>query len=313
MSFTPTGFGATIFGQRYALNGTETWLEMARRTAGIVASCEDNGKIKEYSDRFYEIIADGLFMPGGRICYAAGRPKGQMLNCFVLPTSDSREGWAQTASDSLIVSGTGGGVGINCSPIRPRGSVIKGHAGKATGAVSLMEIINAIGEVIRAGGGRRTALMLCLNHDHPDIPEFLDKKLDLGKLNNANVSVVFQNEDPNVFLKKVENDEVHEFVWNGQVNATMPARELWRKILENAVQCGEPGILNGYLANQMSNIWYHKPLISTNPCGEIWLEAYGCCDLGALVLSRFVQDGRLDKRRLARVISLAVRFLDNVL
>lgn len=311
--FEPEGFGAGIFQKRYAINGTETWSEAARRWANTVSACEENGKVREYSDKFYDIIASGLFMPGGRICYAAGRPKGQLLNCFVAPTSDSREGWGQLSYDSLVISGTGGGVGTNYSPVRPRGTPIHGHTSPATGAVSLMEIVNSIGEVIRAGGGRRTALMMCLNHDHPDTPEFLDKKLNLDKLNNANVSVVFMNEDPGKFLKKVERDEVHDFVWNGQVVSSMPARELWGKILENAVRCGEPGILNGFYANQQSNIWYHKPLISTNPCGEIWLEAYGCCDLGAIVLPRFVRDGQLDKKLLARTISLGVRFLDNVL
>lgn len=311
--FEPTDFGATIFKGRYSLNETETWADASKRVATLVASAEENGKVKVYTEAFYDIIADGYFVPGGRIMYAAGRPKGQLLNCFVDPTSDSREGWAQTASDSLIISGTGGGVGTNFSPVRPRGTLIHGHAGKATGAVSLMEIVNAIGQVIRAGGGRRTALMFCLNHDHPDIPEFLDAKLDLKRLNNANVSVAFMNEDMNKFFRRVEKDDLHDFTWNGQVVASMPARELWHKILDNAVQCGEPGILNGYFANQQNNIWYHKPLVSTNPCGEIWLEPYGCCDLGALVLSRFVRDGELDKKLLARVIALSVRFLDNVL
>ena len=311
--FEPTGFSKTIFQGRYSLNETEPWSEACRRVASVIAAAEENGKVKEYGDYFYTILSENLFMPGGRIMYAAGRPKGQMLNCFVIPTADSREGWGQTAYDSLVVSGTGGGIGINCSPIRPRGSVIRGHSGRATGAVSVMEIINGIGEVIRAGGGRRTALMLCLNIDHADTPEFINKKLDLGQLNNANVSVVFMNDGPQTFLNEVGADALHEFVWNGQVVGSMPARELWRKILDNAVLAGEPGLLNGYLANQQNNIWYYRPLISTNPCGEIWLEAYGCCDLGALVLPRFVVNGQLDKRLLARTISLAVRFLDNVL
>lgn len=310
--FEPKGFGATIFTKRYALNQTETWPEMGRRVGGVVASCEENGKVRLYTDIFSQMIIDGLFMPGGRIVYAAGRPKGQMLNCFVAPVSDSREGWGQLTYDSIVISGTGGGVGVNYSPVRHRGAMIHGH-GTATGSVSLMEIINAAGEVIRAGGDRRTALMMCLNHDHPDIPEFLDKKLDLKKLTNANVSVSFMNEDPAKFLRKVERDEVHDFVWNDRVVTSMPAREMWRKILDNAVLCGEPGILNGHLANEMNNLWYCRPLISTNPCGEIWLEAYGCCDLGALVLPNFIVDGQLDKKLLARTITHAVRFLDNVL
>lgn len=311
--FEPKGFGATIFSDRYAVNENEPWADAARRTSGVIASAEENGKVKLYSEAFYDMIVNGLFMPGGRIMYGAGRPRGQMLNCFVTPTTDSREGWGQLASDCIIISGTGGGVGTNYSPIRPRGAVIHGHASPATGAVSLMQIVNAAGEVIRGGGGRRTALMMCLNHDHPDVPEFINKKVDLKQLNNANVSIAFVNEPISTFLRRVDRDEVHEFVWNGQVVATMPARELWQKVLDNAVLSGEPGILNGYYANQMSNIWYHKPLISTNPCGEIWLEAYGCCDLGALVLPRFVRDGVLDKKLLARTIALAVRFLDNVL
>lgn len=72
-------------------------------------------------------------------------------------------------------------------------------------------------------------------------------------------------------------------------------------------------MLNSHEANAKSNIWYHKQLISTNPCGEIWLEPYGCCCLGALVLNRFVDDGRMDWDQLEETIRVSVRFLDNVL
>lgn len=304
------GLSERIFKERYAINENETWEDACLRVSSVVSYAESNNSIKE---KFFEELKENRFCPAGRIWYGSGRPKGQMLNCFVVPTSDSREGWGDTVRDSIIVSGTGGGIGFNFSPIRPRGSEIHGHSGKATGAVSLMEIINSAGEVIRAGGGRRTALMLCLNHKHPDIIEFMDKKLDLKQLNNANISIVFMNESPDKFLKKVEKDELHEFYWNEKVISSVPAKELWHKIISNSVVNGEPGILNGWLANQQNNLWYHKPLISTNPCGEIWLEAYGCCDLGALVLPRFVKDGEIDKKLLARTIQIAVRFLDNVL
>jgi ribonucleoside-diphosphate reductase alpha chain len=167
--------------------------------------------------------------------------------CFVVPTEDSREGWGQTASDVLVISGTGGGVGVNCSPVRSRGSAIHGTGGIATGAVSLMRIINAVGEQIKAGGGRRTALMLCLDAKHGDIQEFLEAKLDLAELNNANVSVVF-SDDPEEFFKREGSGDT------------------WRKIVVNALKSGEPGILNSYYANKMSNIWNVAPLIATNPC-----------------------------------------------
>ena len=85
-----------------------------------------------------------------------------------MPTDDSREGWGKTVSDMLIISGTGGGVGMNFTPIRPRGTSIKGTGGVATGAVSLMEVINQTGEVIKCGGGRRRAFMLFLPYNHGD-------------------------------------------------------------------------------------------------------------------------------------------------
>jgi ribonucleoside-diphosphate reductase alpha chain len=323
--FQPEGLGLTIFGDRYARHEEETWVEGARRVADHVAAAEDNGKVKLYSDRFYNEIASGYFFPGGRIMYGAGRPKAQLLNCFVIPTADSREGWARATSDVIIISSLMGGVGANLSPIRPRGSIIKGTGGVATGAVSLMRLINGVGNEIVGGGGRRMALMLCLDATHPDLPEFLDAKLDRKELNNANISVIL-NFDPEIFIEKVVKGEDLEFSFNGVPTPnrveehgelvetwTINARDLWMRIVENAWQNGEPGVLNSYLANKMNNIWYHKPLISTNPCGEIWLEEYGCCDLGSLVLPQFVDDGKFNWDKLDETIRLGVRFLDDVL
>jgi len=235
-----------------------------------------------------------------------------MLNCFVVGTSDSREGWGKTVSDSIVISGTGGGVGLNCSPVRPRGSSINGTGGQATGAVSLMEIINATGEVIKAGGGRRTALMLCLSLSHGDIAEFLDKKLDLKQLNNANISVVF-DEDPEIFFKLVREGGEWPLMHQGRQVGSMPAKLLWERIVVNALSGGEPGALNRHLANKMSNIWYIEELTSTNPCGEIWMSPYDCCCLGALVLPRFVVGGEVDWDMLKDTVKTGVRFLDNVL
>lgn len=323
--FQPEGLGLTVFQERYARNEEETWEQAARRVADHVAAAEDNGKVKAYGDRFYEQIASGRFIPGGRILYGAGRPKAQLLNCFVIPTSDSREGWAKSVSDVIIISSLMGGVGANLSPIRPRGSLIKGTGGRATGAVSLMRMINGVGDEIVGGGGRRMALMLCLAANHPDLPEFLDAKLDRNELNNANISVII-NFDTDDFVKKVKRDEDIEFTFNGTSWAnvreengelietwSISARDLWYRIVQNAWENGEPGVLNQDLANRMNNIYYYKNLVSTNPCGEIWLEEYGCCDLGSLVLPRFVRNGEFDWDVLDESIRLGVRFLDNVL
>ena len=188
--YQPTGLSNTIFSGKYTIHPDETWKQAGRRVAHHVAGAEgDNaGEIEE---QFYDQIVSNKFMPGGRIWYGAGRPRGQMLNCFVLKMpGDSREGWGKAINDMLIISGTGGGVGINFSSVRPRGSKINGTGGTATGAVSLMNMINGVGGELVSGGARRVALMMDLNITHPDVLEFIDAKLDRGKLNNANVSVV---------------------------------------------------------------------------------------------------------------------------
>jgi len=159
------------------------------------------------------------------------------------------------------------------------------------------------------------ALMLDLNLTHPDMPEFIDAKLDKSQLNNANVSVIIDKRMGAAdFTSKVKNGKDFDLLHRGSHYGKQNAKELWEKIVSNAWSSGEPGVLNGELANKESNIWYHKPLVSTNPCGEIWLENYGCCDLGAIVLPRFVSElGEVNWYEMKKTIHTAVRFLDNVL
>lgn len=308
----------TIFKARYVFHPEETWEQASSRVSDCIARAESD--YIRWSKVFNEEISNGYFMPGGRIWYGAGRPISQLLNCFVIPTEDSREGWAKSVGDNIIIAGTGGGNGQNYSNIRPRGSIIRGTGGYATGSVSLMKIENAVLEEVRGGASRRAARMMCLNIDHPDIEEFLNVKLDLKQLNNANISVVFMN-DPEEFFDLVKNDLPLELKWQGQVVKTVSAKELWFKIVANALKNGEPGILNGYLANHLSNISYCRTLVSTNPCGEIFMQPYSTCCLGAVVLSRFVKVkskasrivDRIDWDALRHSVTTAVRFLDDVL
>lgn len=318
MSYQPEGLALQIFQSRHASHETESWTEACERVALHVSNAEQGEARNEWYRKFQAALEDNLFMPGGRIWYGSGRPRGNLLNCFVVPTSDSREGWGKTVSDTIIISGTGGGVGINFSPTRPRGSKISGTGGTATGAVSEMEMVNSVGDVIKAGGGRRVALMFCLSYNHGDVVEFMDKKLDRDELNNANVSIVF-DDDPEQFFRAVRDDLPWPLMHQGRKVGELPARAMWQRVVANALKPregqggGEPGLLNGYLANKLSNIWYVEPLVSTNPCGEIWMSPYDCCCLGSVVLPRFVAGGRFQWERLRQTIELGVRFLDDVL
>tara|TARA_B100001079_G_C16411193_1_gene516623 strand:+ start:8887 stop:10782 length:1896 start_codon:yes stop_codon:yes gene_type:complete len=356
--YEPKDFAEIIFKQRYAITANETYEEACLRVAKHVAMAE-NGSSEKYAERFSKAMVENKFIPGGRIWYGSGRMKGQLLNCFVIPTEDTREGWGKAVNDMLIISGTGGGVGMNFSPVRPRGAPIRGTGGESTGAVSLMEIINQTGEVIKAGGGRRTALMQCLRYDHADILEFLHKKFNKVDVNKDNLVEFMNNTYPNLpkddldrivemysgdfeevvkslikyqldqrlknanvsvlvdqkFFDSIKNDEFIEFEWGGKEMGRVKAREIWDIIIKNSWESGEPGILNQGFANDMNNIWYHKKLVSTNPCGEIWLEEYGCCDLGAINLVNHIdsETNDIDWDSLADTVTLGVRFLDNVL
>lgn len=309
--FRPDDLGLEQFKNSYAASPEETWAQGSRRVADHNAAAEDPSVRQAWADRFYKIIVSGLFMPGGRIWYGSGRPRAQQLNCFVIPSYDSIKGWGDMVSQSMQISGTGGGVGIPFTSIRPRGFP-KSTGGESTGPVSLMRIDDATGYELVAGGSRRMAKMWALGIRHPDIPEFLDCKLQDGRLQNGNISVIVDF-PADEFVSSVRKNGTIRQEWGGKKVGEIDAAPLWKRLVDNAWNNGEPGVLNGHLANQENNIHYHNQLICTNPCGEIWLEPYGCCCLGALVLPRFVRGGEVDWDMLESTIRAAVRFLDDVL
>lgn len=308
--YSPQGFAFEIFRDRYAIHAEETFEQACERVARFIADAEMGVKRDEYFSRFLDILDTNRFSPGGRIWRGAGRPRGQLLNCFVWSDDlDSREGWGDVLRAVTIISGTGGGVGINFSRIRPKGTLIRGTGGEATGAVSLMRAINAVCNELREGGGRRSALMFCLNYDHPDLIEFLEAKLDRKELSNANISVCIDD----TFLKLLDEQGEVIFKWQGDEIGRIAAKDIWDKIVKNALESGDPGLLNIGLANTMNTISYRHDLVSTNPCGEIWMPPYDCCCLGAVNLYTHVTDGDIDWDMLEETIAIGVRFLDNVL
>lgn len=312
MKFQPTGYSETIFKLRYAFTEEETWDQACDRVARQMAACESPEKFEKYHEKFYSVLVDNLFVPGGRIWYNSGRPHPQLLNCFVLTNNlDSKEGWGRILYENVVTSMTGGGCGQDFSDVRPNGAEIKGHRGICPGPVELMKGVNSGARMVRAGGGRRAANMFSLDLDHPDVEEFLDAKLVRGELDMANVSV--RSKNTLEFIEAVKNDGDWELQWKGKYKKTVKARDLWNKIVKNAWDSAEPGFLNMELALSESTIYYIEDLVTTNPCGEIFLAPYGNCCLGHLVLPNFVKNGKLDKSLLGKAVSTGVRFLDNVL
>lgn len=312
MTFKPTGFSETIFKDRYSFTKDESWEEACARVAKQMAIAETSEKKKQYETIFNDVLVSNRFVPGGRIWYNSGRNSPQLLNCFVLTNQlDSKEGWGEIAKQMIITSMTGGGCGIDFSDVRPRGAPIGDQKGDCPGPVELMRLIDNCSKPVRAGGQRRVALMFSLDLDHPDVIEFLDAKLEKGELTHANVSVRVKRTTE--FMKAVQADGDWELSWKGKYKRTVKAKDIWDKIIKNAYNSAEPGVLNWELVNNENNIGYIEELVTTNPCGEIALSAYDCCCLGHLVLPRFLNGSELDWAALADTVRIGVRFLDNVL
>jgi ribonucleotide reductase alpha subunit len=250
----------SIFSKRYALHENESWEDACRRVGRVVANAETTDVCK-YKEDFAEVINDMFFLPGGRILRNAGRPRGSLFNCYVLPVGDSREEIGQWFRDSLILWGEGGGVGCNLSALRPHGAPIKGVGGVSSGPVSFLEASDAVANTIESGGSRRAAALATLVVSHPDIMEFIDAKMVHGKLSHYNISVAVTEE----FIEAVEKDEDWEFKFNQQPQGKIKAREIWDKIMDNMITHAEPGLLN-WDNLRSNNSYYYSPISATNPC-----------------------------------------------
>ena len=206
--------GQEIFETRYAYPGETKWSERAKVIAKVIASAETDEDKEKVEKMFYDAVGSGDLIPGGRIIFGAGRNRGNhnLLNCYVIIPEDSVDSIGKTVQDMYRISCAGGGVGFNVSKIRPKGDDIGSVLNSAPGSVSVLKMINEVGEHVRAGKNRRTALMGILNITHPDLLEFLSVKLDQGELNNFNISVAITNR----FLEAIELDEDWYFSFNNK-------------------------------------------------------------------------------------------------
>src|SRR5271157_4520627 len=123
-------------------NDGEDWEKCTFRVASAVAGIEKNKE--EYITKFHEMINNMDFLPAGRILRNAGRPKGSLFNCYVIPCGDSIEEIGQFYKDALILWSEGGGVGCNFTSLRPSGDPILGKGGNSSGMVSFIEGANYI-------------------------------------------------------------------------------------------------------------------------------------------------------------------------
>lgn len=336
------GIRRDIFLDRYSLKSVdgkpmeEYPEQMWARVAWGIAQVEKTEKLRrEWEEKFYRAMENFKFVPAGRILSGAGTGyQITFYNCYVIPSpKDSRHGIMQNVELTVEIQARGGGVGVNLSSLRPRGSRVKKVNGTSSGPVNWASLYSTANhDVIQQGGTRRGALMLMLNDWHPDVEEFITVKQDLTKIPGANLSVCVSDS----FMEAAAGDADwqllfpdldtpgYDELWDGDLEKwrsrglpvktykTVKARHLWDLIVQAAWRSAEPGVVFIDRYNKLSNSWYFEKIIATNPCGEQGLGEWGVCNLGHVNLSAFVKDGKMDYEELSRYVAVATRFLDNI-
>ena len=277
-----------------------------------------NGPIKK-------AIKDKKFMPAGRILAGRGLDKfGRKItlsNCYVMPkVEDNIEAIFDTAKYLARTYSYGGGCGLTLSNLRPKGAKVNNAANTTTGAVSFMDLFSLVTGLIGMKG-RRGALMLNLDVNHPDIEEFINVKNDLTKVNYANISVNIDDE----FMIAVKNDTEYDLHFSveatgEEIRRTIKARDLFRTLAKNNWNMAEPGIL---YSNKI-NTWHLMSedtsfeFAGVNPCAEETLPAFGSCNLASMNLSEFVKNpftkyARFEFERFGELVRNGVIYLNEVL
>jgi ribonucleoside-diphosphate reductase alpha chain len=341
--FTATQpISADVLREKYLKAGETGAEDVYRRVARALASVEAEATRPQHEALFLANLHAGA-IGAGRIMSAAGTDiQATLINCFVQPVGDCIQGLDdegypgiyEALREAAETMRRGGGVGYDFSRIRPLGAWVKGTASIASGPCSYMNVFDQSCATVESAGARRGAQMGVLRMDHPDVLEFITSKRTPGRWNNFNVSVGVSDAFMQALLDDQPWELVHRAVPGAELKAagsfqrpdglwvyrTLAARELWDTVMQSAYDFAEPGILFLDPINQDNNLRYCESISATNPCGEQPLPPYGCCDLGPIILPRFVRHPFgfggtpvFDFNAFEASVTTQVRALDNVL
>lgn len=306
-----------IWEERYRISelNENTLADTFERVARHLSAPEGNEHTHWYH-KFLQIMLDKRFIPGGRILANAGRGYQYTLaNCFVSGTlSPSMESVFYKLTETLLTLQSGGGVGIDFSPLPHRHPT--GHLSDSllNGPAAFLNLWDRTSETLCNNTSRHSAMMGVLDCSHPDIMNFIEAKQSAYSLQHFNLSVLITD----AFMQTLNNGGTWPLRYRGDIIRSIPAEEVWQAILKNNLTGGEPGVLFIDTINRSNRLAYKETIRTTNPCGELPLPPHGSCILGSLVLPHFVEapftaKARINLPLLESTAGIAVRLLDNAL
>ena len=304
-------------------------------------------KREERAIEFYKLLSSFDYMSSTPTLFNSGTKRPQLSSCYLTTIPDDLDGIFSAMKDNALLSKWAGGLGNDWTPVRAMNSYIKGTNGKSQGVVPFLKVANDTAVAVNQGGKRKGAMCGYLETWHLDIEEFLELRKNTGDERRRTHDMNTANWVPDLFMKRVEQDkewtlfspgetpELHDLIgkefeekykeyekkaMNGEIDQhkSVPAKELWRKMLTMLFETGHPWITFKDSCNLRSPQQHSGVVHSSNLCTEITLntsanDEIAVCNLGSVNLANHMKDGSLDERKIKQTVSTAIRMLDNVI
>ena len=296
---------------------------------------------------FYRLLSSFDYMSSTPTLFNSGTKRPQLSSCYLTTIPDDLDGIFSAMKDNALLSKWAGGLGNDWTPVRAMNSYIKGTNGKSQGVVPFLKVANDTAVAVNQGGKRKGAMCGYLETWHLDIEEFLELRKNTGDERRRTHDMNTANWVPDLFMKRVEQDEnwtlfspgeapeLHDLVGKafeekyeeyeekakkGEMNQfkSIPAKELWRKMLTMLFETGHPWITFKDSCNLRSPQQHSGVVHSSNLCTEITLNTsadkeIAVCNLGSVNLANHMKDGSLDDEKVKQTVTTAIRMLDNVI